>query len=175
VTDFEEVYRRYFGDVHRYLLSLCHDEDLAQELTQETFFKALQKIDTFRGECKLYVWLCQIARNAYLSHLRRERRHEPYDATEGEPTEDRSDGRGGSADAGTDAGSPIEERLVTREDAFAVHRALHALPEPYREVLSLRLFGELPFSQIAELFGRSESWARVTYHRGRTKLKEALG
>ena len=153
VADFEEVYRRYFADVYKYVLALSRDEAVAEEVTQETFFKALTAIDGFRGQCQLRVWLCQIARNQYLT-LCRERKK--FTDAEPEPGD-----------------SGIEEGFADREDARRLHILLHALPEPYKEVFSLRTFGELPFSQIGELFGKTESWARVTYFRARQKLKEA--
>ena len=152
MQDFEQVYRTYFTDVYRYILSLCRNESVAEEVTQQTFFKALRAIGSFRGECRLYVWLCQIAKNEYYAWLRKNRG--------GKPAEERVE--------------DLEHKLLRRETAFAVHKALHALPEPYKEVFSLRLFGELPFAQIGQLFNKTESWARVTYHRARLKLKEEL-
>ena len=153
MPDFEAVYRQYFADVYKYALALSRDEQTAEEVTQETFFKALTAIDSFRGDCQLRVWLCQIARNQYLT-LCRERKK--FTDAEPEPGD-----------------SGIEEGFADREDARQLHILLHALPEPYKEVFSLRTFGELPFSQIGELFGKTESWARVTYFRARQKLKEA--
>ena len=153
MPDFEEVYQRYFADVYKYVLVLSGDEHMAEEVTQETFFKALTAIGTFRGDCQLRVWLCQIARNQYLT-LCRER--QKYGERSAEP-----------GDEG------IEEGFARREEARTLHRLLHDLPEPYKEVFSLRTFGELPVSQIGELFGKTESWARVTYFRARQKVKEA--
>lgn len=152
MPDFEEVYRRYFADVYQYVLALSRDEATAEEVTQETFFKALAAIDDFRGDCQLRVWLCQIARNQYLSLCRERKR---FGVAAEEPGDD-----------------GIEAGFDDREDAKKLHRLLHGLPEPYKEVFSLRTFGELPFSQIGELFGKTESWARVTYFRARRKLKE---
>ena len=153
VPDFEAVYQQYFADVYKYALALSRNESVAEEVTQATFFKALTAIDTFRGDCQLRVWLCQIARNQYLT-LCRQRRF----LAEGPPE-----------DTGDDS---IEGAFADREAAKRLYVLLHGLPEPYREVFSLRTFGELPFSQIAELFGKTESWARVTYFRARTRLKE---
>ena len=152
--DFEAIYRAYFADVYRYVLALSRDAQTAEEVTQETFVRALTAIDGFRGECQIRVWLCQIARNQYLS-LCRERKK--FAEVPGET------GDGG-----------IEDGFADRETARRLHMLLHALPEPYKEVFSLRTFGELPFGQIGELFGKTESWARVTYFRARQKLKEAL-
>ena len=152
MPDFEAVYRQYFADVYKYVLALSRDEQTAEEVTQETFFKALTAIDSFRGDCQLRVWLCQIARNQYLSLCRERKR---FTDTEPEAGEER-----------------IEEGFADRDAARRLHMLLHSLPEPYKEVFSLRTFGELPFSQIGELFGKTESWARVTYFRARRRLKE---
>ena len=152
MPDFEEVYRLYFADVYKYILTICRDEATAEEVTQETFFKALTAIDSFRGDCQLRVWLCQIARNQYLSLCRDRQKFTDTAPEQGD--------------------SGIEARFDDREDARRLHVLLHGLPEPYKEVFSLRTFGELPFSQIGELFGKTESWARVTYFRARQKLKE---
>lgn len=153
MIDFEEVYRDYLEDVYRFSLALCRDPVLAEDLTQETFFRALEHIGQFRGECTLRVWLCQIAKHAWLTHCRRQRRREP------EP-ELREEGP--------------EERLAQKETAMEVHQVLHSLPEPYREVFALRVLGELSFREIGALFHKTESWARVTFHRARLKIKEAL-
>lgn len=156
MTDFEAVYQAYFRDVYRYALALCRDAALAEEITQETFFKALEHVDQFDGKSKRSVWLCAIARNTYFSMLRREKyiQKEPIAELPG--------------------GADPEQRLLNREQAAAAHRLLHSLPEPYREVFSLRTFAQLSFKQIAQLFGKTESWARVTYHRARLKIKEEL-
>ena len=154
VPEFQQVYELYFKDVYKYVLALCRDEHMAEEVTQETFFKALKSIDSFRGQCKLYVWLCQIAKNTYFSMAAKGR-----NAPEAVPEE--------TEDA-------LEKALLTRESAFEIHRVLHNLEEPYKEVFSLRVFGELSFRQIGQLFGKTESWARVTYHRARLKIKEEL-
>lgn len=157
MTNFQEVYRLYFRDVYRYALSLCRDEALAEEITQETFYKALVKLNTFDGKCKVSVWLCQIAKNTYISMLRKDKHLD----------------RHGSTDLLADHES-MEDLFFRKEEAFAIHKVLHQLEEPYKEVFSLRTFGELSFRQIAELFGKTESWARVTYHRARLKIKEEL-
>ena len=154
MPEFQEVYELYFRDVYKYVLALCRDEHMAEEVTQETFFKALKSIDSFRGQCKLYVWLCQIAKNTYFSIAAKNRRAEEVLPEE---TED-----------------ALERALMTKESAFEIHRLLHGLEEPYKEVFSLRVFGELSFQQIGQLFGKTESWARVTYHRTRLKIREGM-
>lgn len=163
-SDFDEIYREYFRDVFLYLMSICHNESLAEELVQETFLKAMKAVDNFRGDCNLRVWLCQIAKNEYLMHCRGRKRH-GGEETAGLPETD-------SAAELTDSRVRFEEALEDSADALDLHKILHTLEEPYKEVFWLRTFGELPFAQIAEVFGRSESWARVTYHRARLKMAE---
>ena len=153
MTEFQEVYDLYFKDVYKYALSLSRDPQVAEEITQETFFKALKNIDFFRGQCRLYVWLCQIAKNTYITWAKKQSRASPVEVAVEES---------------------LEDHLLTKESAFEIHKALYRLSEPYKEVFSLRVFGELSFSQIGELFGKTESWARVTYHRARLKIKEEM-
>ena len=150
MADFEEVYRRCFADVYKYVLALSRDEAVAEEVTQETFFKALTAIDGFRGQCQLRVWLCQIARNQYLTLCRERKRFAEQDAEPGD---------GG-----------IEEGFADRDAARTLHRLLHQLPEPYKEVFSLRVFGQLGFREIGALFGKTENWACVTFHRAKAKI-----
>ncbi len=154
MKEFDEVFSRHYPIVYRYALSLCQNAAMADEIAQETFYRAFLKIDTFRGECGLSVWLCQIAKHEVYRHRRHLTRHAEQDATEG--------------------GLSLEVSLANREQAFQIHRLLHALEEPYKEVFSLRLFGELPFLDIAKLFGKTESWARVTYYRAKQKLTNAM-
>ena len=156
MEDFDEVYRACFPEIYRFALALCRDPSLAEELTQETFFKALKAIDSFSGNCSLTTWLCQIAKNEYFSYRRKNNCQ-----TDELPLE-------------LPSGEDVEQRFADRETALAVHEALHRLREPYKEVFSLRTFAELPFAQIGLLFGKTESWARVTYYRAKVLLKEEL-
>ena len=157
MADLQEVYALYFRDVYRYALSLCRNELIAEEITQETFYKALQNLDKFDGKGKISVWLCQIAKNTYISLCRKEKHLNPSANTEL-----------------LSWNGCIEESFFDKETAFAIHKILHTLEEPYKEVFSLRTFGELSFKQIAALFGKTETWARVTYHRAKLKIKEEL-
>lgn len=155
--EFEQVYRDYFDPVYRYALALSRDVHTAEELTQETFFKAMQSIDSFRGESSVRTWLCGIAKNAFLSEQRRKK---PQALEELEEQPD---------------GADTPESLALRKDeSRRVHRALHELPEPYKEVFTLRVFGQLSFKEIAELFGKTENWACVTYHRARGKINAKM-
>ena len=158
--DIETIYRLYFRDVFLFLQGLTGSETLAEELTQETFYKALDAIDGFKGGCALNVWLCQIAKNTLTDTYRRQKRELP-------PLDDTL----------TDVPSPAPlpgEELEQREGALSLYQKLHALPEPYREVFWLRVYGELTFAEIAALHHKTESWARVTFYRARMKMKEAI-
>ena len=156
MESFEELFAAYFERVYRFCLALTRSADAAEELTEQTFFKALRSLDGFEGRCEPSTWLISIAKNAYFDS-RRKRRDLPLDALP-------------QADA---AESP--ERLYLRgEETMRLHRCLHALSEPYREVFMLRVFGELKYAQIAALFHKSESWAKVTYYRAKLELQNRL-
>ena len=163
--DIEKLYREYFTPVYRYTLSLVHDPDMAEEITQETFFRALKKINDYRGEASLKVWLCRIARNLSFDSLKRQSK-----TTALTKHDDESDDY--ELPAGSE--SDPEEQLLRKQTAMKIHRILHDLKEPYKEVFQLRTFGDLSFAEIGELFGKSESWARVTYYRSRMMIKEEL-
>ena len=149
--DFEQIYRLYFRDVYAFMLSLSRNETIAEEITQETFYKALQNIEQYKGTCKMNVWLCQIAKNTYFTQLEKQKRLQP------ELPEQQDD-------------KFVEQQFLQKENAFYLHQLLHRLDEPYKEVFTLRIFGELPFAQISQLFGKTESWARVTFHRAKQKI-----
>lgn len=156
----EKLYRTYFDIVYRYIRSISQDGSLAEEVTQETFFKALEKIDQFRGDCDVRVWLCQIAKNTLYDHLKKQKKQ-----LLGDEKLEKAESAGGEL---------LEEKLAQRSQAMEIHKVLHRLSEPYKEVFSLRIFGELTFREIGMLFGKSENWARVTYYRARVKIREEL-
>jgi RNA polymerase sigma factor (sigma-70 family) len=157
VAEFENIYNQYFRDVYSFLLSLSRNEKVAEEITQETFFKALKSIDKFNGNCKINVWLCQIAKNTYFTYLSKQKR---YDNTENVGEKITKDS--------------IEAMILSKEETFRIHQVLHCLDEPYKEVFTLRVFGELSFKQISQLFEKTESWARVTFHRAKQKIQNKL-
>ena len=160
VTEFEKIYSTYFNDVFRYIRRLSNNEHIAEEITADTFLKALRSIDSFRGECDIRVWLCTIARNCYFSYLKKQGRLENMEDVEALNVP-------GTAES-------IEEQLVKREDAMRIQRVLHDIPEPYKEVFMWRVYAELSFKQIGQIFNKSENWACVTYHRARSKIRERL-
>ena len=151
--DFEEVYNRYSKDVFKFCLSLCGIHAIAEDLTSEAFLKAIKTGDTFGGKCSVKVWLCQIAKNTYYDYLRKHSKITELPADL--PSE-----------------SDFEVVLLDKAEALKIHKLLHRLDEPYKEVFSLRVFSELSFAEIGEVFEKTESWARVTFHRAKTRIKE---
>lgn len=154
--DFEAVYQRYFQIIYRFLLSLCRDGPLAEELAQETFLRAMENWQDFRGQCQPETWLISIAKNRYFDHCRRRKR-----IVLGEVPES--------------SGNALDRALEDKEMLGFLHQALHRMPEPYKEVFTLRVFGELSYAQIGALFNKSETWGRVTYYRAKVKLQTELG
>lgn len=152
----EKLYEAYYMRVFSFAMTLAGDRAQAEEITQETFFRAFSRQSAFRGEADEATWLCAIARNLFLDEKRRQGKNEPM------PEELPDTGKG------------VEQNAVDRDSSFRIHMALHALEEPYREVFELRIFGELSFRDISMIFGKTENWARVTYHRARLKLQERM-
>ncbi len=152
----EKLYEACYMRVFSYVMTLTGDRMQAEEITQETFFRAISKKSSFRGESDEITWLCAIAKNCFLDEKRRGNRTEPI----------REDMPG--------TGKEMEQAVLDRDTSFRIHLALHALEEPYREVFELRVFGELSFREIGMIFGKTENWARVTYHRARLKLQERM-
>ncbi len=156
LKEFEKVYLDYYDIVYKYILSLCNNESFAEEITQEAFFKALKKIDSFRGECKLDVWLCQIAKNTFYTEIKK--RNKEVELSLDIPLSENS----------------IDQKIFYKAEAFEIHKILHKLNEPYKEVFWMRTFGDMSFKEISNIFNKTESWARVTYHRAKMKIMEEL-
>ncbi|SDJ28780.1 RNA polymerase sigma factor [Proteiniclasticum ruminis] len=153
MEDFSELYEEEAKKVYKFLLALTENELLAEELTQQTFYKALLSMKQFQGKSSIYTWLCQIGKNEWLQELRRKK------LLSTDPMADRS------------SGNHLEEEYIRKHQIDMVRMALLGLPEPYRDVMILRTYGELPFSEIAVMYDRTESWAKVTFFRGKQKLK----
>lgn len=154
-VDLDSIYRDYNSMVKAYLMRLCCNRELADELTQETFYQAVRSIHRFDGKCSAGTWLCSIARHLYYDSVRRQKTAVPLP----EALPDTED---------------FTESIIRKDQVLAAHRMLHSLEDPYREVFTLRTFCELSHAQIAELFGKSESWSRVTYYRARQMLQDAM-
>jgi len=155
-VNFEQIYNEHFSDVYKYVLSLSQNEAVAEEVTQETFFKAMKNIHKFNGSCKLYVWLCQIAKNTYFSIYQKRKRYVSSDNIDLQSELD------------------METAYFDKATMKQLHVLLHNIKEPYKEVFTLRIFGELPFSQIGELFGKTDSWARLIFYRAKKQLQEGI-
>lgn len=158
--DFEEIYNQYFNDVYRYIRRLSSDEHLAEEITSETFFKAMRSIDRFRGECDLRVWLCQIAKNCYHTYQRKSSKVIGVNEDE--------------LNSIPDPDLMPEDRIADHDLAVYIQSILHEMTEPYKEVFMWRVYAELSFKQIGQIYRKSENWACVTYHRARNMLKKRL-
>lgn len=156
--DFETLYQENFSSIYRYLLKLCRNQYLAEELTSETFFKAIKAIDKFDQRCNLNSWLCQIAKYSYYDYLRKNKRLVELDSLVEQENSNIN----------------IEKQLVDSITSEEICKKVRSLEEPYKKVFMLRIMNELSFKQIANVFGRSENWACVTYHRARKKLKERM-
>ena len=152
----ERLYNTYYMRVFSYVMTLSGDRHTSEEITQEAFFRAFSKSASFRNESDEMTWLCAIAKNCFVDETRRKSK------TATIPEELPASGKS------------IEQQVTDKDSSFRIHAALHTMDEPYREVFELRVFGELSFSQIGTIFGKTENWARVTYHRARLKLQEKM-
>jgi RNA polymerase sigma-70 factor (ECF subfamily) len=160
VTDFEKIYNEYFNDVYLYIKRLSGDEHIAEDITSETFFKALKSIDSFRGECEIRVWLCQIAKNSYYTYIKKNSKIQDVEEAELINLPDNKNN--------------VENEVQSKLQAFAIQKVLHEIDEPYREVFMWRVYADLSFKEIAGIFNKNENWACVTYHRARKLIKERL-
>ena len=151
----DEIYQNYAKMVYKFLLLQTHSEALAEELTQETFYQAVKCSDRFDGSCKVSTWLCAIAKNQLASYLRKNHFYEELDTVEL-------------------VAPSAEDTYFQTQQKVALMKELHAIPEPYREVMYLRLFGNLSFREIGEIMEKTENWARVTFYRGKEKLRKEL-
>ena len=158
MLDFEMVFQNNNQFIFRFLMKLCGDASLAEELTQETFFRAYMNMSALRNEEKVAVWLCQIAKNTYFAWFNEQKRKQPIS----QPISENST-------------PDIAELFEEKELAGRAFSVLHALEEPYKEVFMLSVFGGLSLKDISAMFGKSESWARVTYYRAKQKIMEGLG
>jgi RNA polymerase sigma factor, sigma-70 family len=154
-VDFEKLYKSYYMEVYSYVMTVIKNAHLAEEITQEVFFKALKSKSSYCGESSEFTWLCAIAKNACMDELRKQSR---FGDTPDEVVADVN----------------VEKMLEDRQTTLHIHQMLHRMEEPYKEVFQLRIFGELSFKEIGAIFQKTESWGRVTYHRARLKIQERM-
>ena len=158
--EFEQIYNTYFKSVYLYVMQLSGNEHIAEEITSKTFYNAINSIDSFRGDCDMRVWLCQIAKNAYYSYLKKNKKVLSIDESDLQNT------------AAPDA--LIDTKIAEQEEACLIRKILHDMSDPYKEVFMWRVFGELSFKEIGDLYGKSDNWACVTYHRARKMIQSRL-
>ena len=157
MQNIEKIYEEYFETVNKYLFCLTHNNDISEELTQETFYKAVKKIDTYKGECKMSAWLCQIAKNLWYDQCRKNKNF--VDKREEELLN-------------VQALNTLEEYVIANDEKISLYKKMQYLDEKTREVMYLRITGELTFKEIGIILNKTENWARVTFYRGKNKLKE---
>lgn len=157
--DVGKMYEAHYMRVFSYCMTLSGDRMLAEEVTQETFFRAFMKREKYRGESNELTWLCAIAKNIFIDEKRRSGRVDSLEAIEEDIP---------------DTAKDIEQTAADRDSSYRIHIALRDLEEPFREVFELRVFGELSFKEIGQQFSKTENWARVTYHRAKLKLQERM-
>lgn len=156
--NFEEIYYKYYKSIYRYLITITKELNSAEEIAQETFFKAMKNIDKYDPNRKMLTWLCEIAKNTYFSEYKKNKKFQKWEDIELEIDNEQS----------------IVDKIIDSEDSIEILKILHQLEEPYKEVFSLRVYCELSFKQIGEIFDKNENWARVTYYRSKLKIKEML-
>ncbi len=157
MQNIEEVYKENFEIVKKYLFCLTHNNELAEEITQKTFYIAVKKIDKFKGKCKISVWLCQIAKNLWYNEIKKTKKIkniDDEDTLEMIPLQN------------------VEEIVISNENKINLYKGIQKLDIPMRDVIYLRITGELSFKEIGSIFNRTEQWARITFYRGKQKLKE---
>lgn len=154
-VDFEQLFKTYYMQVYSYVMTQAKNRDIAEEITQKTFFRAMSTGKKHQGKSSEFTWLCAIAKNLYIDEQRKHKAIYELDV-----------------DVASDIN--LEHSLVDEDSAFLIHQVLHELEEPYKEVFQLRMFGELSYQKIGMLFKKSENWARVTCHRARLKIKERM-
>jgi len=154
LQDIDLLYKEHAKSVFKYLNSITYDADLAEELTQETFYRALYSLDTYNGSCKVSVWLCQIAKHIWYQELEKRNKSNVTVINENLPSSDML----------------IDENMILSEEKLKLFSAIHALDEQMREVMYLRLSGEFNFREIGQILGKDETWARVTFYRAKQKI-----
>lgn len=157
MQDMSDIYKEYFATVNKYLFCLTHNNELSEELTQETFYRAVKKINSFKGTCKLSVWLCQIAKNLWYDELKRNKKFIRLKDNEFFSLE---------------ALENTEDTFISSEDKMNLYKNIKKLDKEVQKVIYLRITEELTFREIADILNKTESWVRVSFYRGKQKLKE---
>ena len=157
MQDIEKIYKEYFETVNKYLFCLTHNSEISEELTQETFYRAVKKIDKYKGECKISVWLCQIAKHLWYDECRKNKKIIYTDEESLQYIQ---------------SINTLEDDVISNYEKMFLYKRMQLLDEKTREVMYLRLTGELSFKEIGVILNKTENWARVTFYRGKNQLKE---
>ena len=157
MQNIDEIYKQYAETVYKYIFCLSGDKNLSEEIMQETFVIAIKELEKFRGDCKISVWLCQIAKHLWYKELKKLKDKKIIDIEDAKDLQTNDD---------------IEEIIIRKEDKLKILKDMQNLDKATKEVMYLRMFGELSFSEIAEVLGKTANWARVTFYRGKEKLRE---
>lgn len=156
--EFKEIYESCEPKVYCFLLSLCRNESLAEELTEETFYQAFLHINQFEGRCEISTWLCQIGKNLYYKEMKRQNRFNSQPIT----------------DDISKSNENLFNSMENRQKTIEIHRILKTMSNDYREVFTLHIFAELTFKEIAQVYDKSESWAKMTFYRAKAALIHKL-
>ena len=157
MQDMKQIYEKYFETVNKYLFCLTHNSDISEELTQETFYRAVKNINKFKGNSKMSVWLCQIAKNLWYDELKKNKKSKNI---EEEIFLIQSE-------------NEVERDVISNDSKLRLYKKLQKLDKNTREVIYLRITGELSFKEIGDILNKTENWARVIFYRGKQKLKES--
>ena len=158
MQNIEEIYKEYATTVYKYLFCLTQNKDISEELTQETFASAIKDIKKFRGECKLSVWLCQIAKHLWFKELKTSKKNisVPLEEIKDNILYEKS----------------LEETICEKEEKLKLFKDMQKLDEKSKEVMYLRMIGNLSYEEIGEVLGKTGNWARVTFYRAKQKIME---
>ena len=158
MQDIEDVYKEYSNTVYKYLFCLTDKEEIAEDLTQETFAIAIKEINKFRGDCKISVWLCQIAKHLWYKELKKSKKNKSISINE--------------LDEEIKTFATTEDIICEKEEKLKLFKDMQKLDEQSREVMYLRMAGNLSFIEIGEILGKTPNWARVTFYRAKQKIRE---
>lgn len=156
----DQIYKDYALPVYKYLLTLTKDPALAEELTAETFYRAMEKYKEFRGECKVLTWLCQIEKFAFFEEIRRNNKFTPL--LEDENLQ------------GNSTSTIPDKSFINKECELEVYKSMRRLKGEIRELMYLRILGELSFKEIGDILDKNETWARVNFYRAKVKIQKGL-
>ena len=158
MQNIEEIYKEYSTSVYKYLFCLTQNKEISEDLTQETFASAVKDIKKFRGECKLSVWLCHIAKHLWYKELKKKNKNINVSFEE--------------INENALYDEMLEENLCAKEEKLKLFKDMQKLDEKSREVMYLRMVGNLSYEEIGEILGKTSNWSRVTFYRAKQKIRE---